>query len=66
MSLEQLLGIVRDVLVLGYMFVVRIGVPIMITLMLGWWLQKLLEEKEPVQEEKPAEPEAATQPSVLK
>ncbi len=43
-------AILRDVLVLGYMFILRIGVPLLITIMLGAWLRKLLEEKEPVSE----------------
>lgn len=46
----NIFGIVRDVLVIAYMFVLRIGVPLMITLMIGWWLQRLLEEKEPAAE----------------
>ncbi len=54
MSID-LLAILRDVMVLGYMFILRIGVPILITLMIGAWLRKLLEEKEPVSEEKPVE-----------
>lgn len=40
------LGIVRDALVIAYMFVLRIGVPILITLMIGAWLKRLLEERE--------------------
>ncbi len=43
---EDLIGFVRDVLVVGYMFVLRIGVPILITLMLGAWLKHFLEERE--------------------
>ena len=39
-------GILRDALVIGYMFVLRIGVPILITLMIGAWLRRLLEEHE--------------------
>jgi hypothetical protein len=46
----DIFGIVRDALVISYMFVLRIGVPILITLMLGAWLRRLLEERE----EKPA------------
>ncbi len=54
MSID-ILAILRDVMVLGYMFILRIGVPILITLMIGAWLRKLLEEKEPVSEDKPVE-----------
>ena len=46
----DIFGIIRDVLVVAYMFVLRIGVPILITLMIGTWLKRLLEEHE----EKPA------------
>ncbi len=60
MSID-ILAILRDALVLGYMFVLRIGVPLLITLMIGAWLRKLLEEKEPVSEEKPAEAPPAAQ-----
>ncbi len=42
----DIFGIVRDVFVIGYMFVLRIGVPILITLMIGAWLKRLLEEHE--------------------
>ena len=40
------LGILRDVLVIAYLFILRIGVPILITFMLGAWLQKVLREPE--------------------
>jgi hypothetical protein len=56
MSLD-LFAIVRDALVIAYMFVLRIGVPILITLMIGAWLRRLLEERE----EKPAEAPLALQ-----
>ncbi len=46
MSLEDFLAVVRDVLVVAYMFVLRIGVPILITLMIGAWLKRLVEEKD--------------------
>jgi hypothetical protein len=46
MDLDSLLAFVRDLFVLAYMFVLRIGVPIIITLMIGAWLRHLLEEKE--------------------
>ncbi len=42
----DIFGIIRDVLVIGYMFVLRIVVPILITLMIGAWLKRLLEEHE--------------------
>jgi hypothetical protein len=42
----DILGIVRDALVIAYMFVLRIGVPLLITLMIGAWLKRLLEERE--------------------
>jgi len=45
MSID-IFGILRDVFVIGYMFVLRIGVPILITLMIGAWLRRLLEEHE--------------------
>ncbi len=43
----DIFGILRDALVIAYMFVLRIGVPILITLMIGAWLRRLLEEHEP-------------------
>ncbi len=52
---NDIFAIVRDILVIAYMFVLRIGVPLLITLMIGAWLRKLLEEKEPAAEEKTAE-----------
>lgn len=42
----DLLGILRDVLVLGYLVILRIGVPVLITMMGGAWLRKVLEPKE--------------------
>ncbi len=42
----DLIGILRDVLVLGYLVILRIGVPILITMMGGAWLRKVLEPKE--------------------
>ncbi len=47
MTLDSILAFVRDVAVIGYMFVLRIGVPLLITLMIGAWLRRLLEEHEP-------------------
>ncbi len=47
---SELLATIKDILVLAYMFVVRIGVPILITLMIGAWLKRVLEkEDEPEQ-----------------
>ncbi len=43
---EDLLTLVRDVLVVGYIFVLRVGAPILITLMIGAWLKHFLEERE--------------------
>ncbi len=40
----DLLGIVRDALVIAYLFVLRLGVPLLITLMIGAWLKQWLEE----------------------
>ncbi len=51
----DLFGIVRDTLVIAYMFVLRIGVPILITLMIGAWLKRLLEEHEEGPETAPLE-----------
>lgn len=45
MSID-IFGIVRDLFVIAYMFVLRIGVPIIVTLMVGAWLKRLLEEHE--------------------
>jgi hypothetical protein len=41
---ETIFSFVRDVVVLGYMLVLRIAVPILIVLFLGWWLQRKLVE----------------------
>ncbi len=43
---EDFFGFLRDLFVVGYMFVLRIGVPLLITLMLGAWLKHFLEERE--------------------
>lgn len=37
-------AVLRDVLVVGYLFVLRIGVPIALTWLLGMWLQKALRD----------------------
>ncbi len=65
MSPENLIAIVRDILVIAYLFVLRIGVPLLITLMVGAWLRRLLEEK-PEQPEKQEEPETAAQAAKIK
>ncbi len=57
----DILAILRDGLVLGYIFVLRIAVPLLITLMIGAWLRKVLEEKEPASEAKPVQPPQAKQ-----
>jgi hypothetical protein len=41
---ESILNFIRDVVVIGYMFVLRIGVPIIVTLFMGWWLERKLAE----------------------
>ncbi len=45
MTLDNIISLVRDILVIGYMFVLRIGVPLLLTLMIGAWLRKMLEDK---------------------
>lgn len=42
--LENILAFIRDATVIGYMFVLRIGVPIIVTLFAGWWLERKLVE----------------------
>lgn len=41
---ENIFAFIRDVAVIGYLFVLRIGVPIIATLFLGWWLERKLVE----------------------
>ena len=57
----DLLGILRDVLVITYLFILRIGVPILITLMGGAWLRKLLEK--PAAQERKVSPAAQPPPA---
>ncbi len=64
MTPESIVNLIRDILVIGYMFVLRIGVPLIITLMVGAWLRKMLEEK-PAPEEK-EETAAAAAPAKVK
>ncbi len=42
----DIIATVRDILVIGYMLIVRIGVPILITLMIGAWLKRILEKED--------------------
>lgn len=42
----DLIGILRDVLVLSYLLVLRVGVPVLVTMIGGAWLRKVLEPKE--------------------
>ncbi len=65
MSLESILAVVRDILVIAYMFVLRIGVPLLLTLMIGAWLRRLVEDKEE-KVEKAEQPGAAAQPVQIK
>jgi hypothetical protein len=41
---ENVFPFIRDVVVVGYLFVLRIGVPIIVTLFIGWWLERKLAE----------------------
>lgn len=41
---ENIFAFVRDAAVIGYLFVLRIGVPIIATLFLGWWVERKLVE----------------------
>ena len=41
---ENIFPVIRDLVVIGYMFVLRIGVPIIVTLFIGWWLERKLVE----------------------
>ncbi|MGB8648364.1 MAG: hypothetical protein WCF84_24220 [Anaerolineae bacterium] len=54
----DILAVLRDTLVIVYMLVVRIGVPILITLMIGMWLRRLLEDK--TEQPQPAEQAASS------
>ncbi|MCC7162973.1 MAG: hypothetical protein IT331_10805 [Anaerolineae bacterium] len=42
--LENIFAFIRDAVVIGYMLVLRIGVPILVTLFVGWWLERKLHE----------------------
>jgi hypothetical protein len=59
-TMETFRAFVRDAVVVGYMFVLRIGVPLLITLLLGSGLRKLLEEKQEAQQPTPREEPAPT------
>jgi hypothetical protein len=57
--LDTIIPVVRDILVIGYLFILRIGVPLLITLMLGSAAKKWLEAsdaREALKEDKPAPP----------
>ncbi len=41
---ENIIPVIRDLVVIGYMFVLRIGVPLIVTLFIGWWLERKLVE----------------------
>jgi hypothetical protein len=41
---ENIFSFLRDAIVIGYLFVLRIGVPIIVTMFLGWWLERKLAE----------------------
>lgn len=41
---ENIFPVIRDLVVIGYLFVLRIGVPIIVTLFIGWWLERKLKE----------------------
>ncbi|MBI5876083.1 MAG: hypothetical protein HZB53_00410 [Chloroflexi bacterium] len=41
----DLIAILRDLLVLAYLVILRIGVPLLITTLGGAWLRKVLEPK---------------------
>jgi len=43
---ENLFPFLRDVVVIGYMLVLRIAVPVIIVLFMGWWLQRKLAERD--------------------
>ena len=49
----DLVSVIRDVLVLAYLLTLRVGVPILITLMLGAWMQRILERPESELEGRP-------------
>jgi hypothetical protein len=53
--METFLAFARESVVIAYLFVLRVGVPLLITLLVGWGLRKLLEEKEETPEPTPAE-----------
>lgn len=43
---ESIIPFLRDATVIGYMFLLRIGVPLIVTLFVGWWLQRKLAERD--------------------
>jgi hypothetical protein len=54
--LDTIIPVVRDILVIGYLFVLRIGVPVLITLMLGSAARKWLEASDAREAEKESKP----------
>jgi len=60
----NIFNFIRDVLVIGYLFVLRIGVPLLIVVMWGTALRKWLERQsqaQPAKAIKPAEPRTQEQ-----
>ncbi|OQY91503.1 MAG: hypothetical protein B6D41_09350 [Chloroflexi bacterium UTCFX4] len=41
---ENIFSALRDLIVLAYLFTLRIGAPIIATLFIGWWLERKLTE----------------------
>lgn len=51
---DEIFQFTRDVVVTAYMFVLRIGVPLIVTLFVGWWLERKLAEQDRLERGKPA------------
>ena len=47
---NDFMGLMRDVIVLAYMIGLRVGVPLLITLFAGKWIQRKLAERDQVEE----------------
>lgn len=43
---NEIFGFVRDAVVIGYLFVLRIGVPLILTLFIGWFIERKLVERD--------------------
>lgn len=59
------IAVLRDVLIIGYLFVLRIGVPLVIVMLGGMWLRKVLEPKagtERAEAPRPVAPPSAEAP----